>query len=106
MYSLPSAVRSIEPRPSTNMWACAWSFGWCSGWTRWRLSASSSAAEVATTSFMSQSFPSGDARCLPLTLAELAEIDRAAVVIGGAAEEHLALHLAVAHLPLEAIGDG
>src|SRR5579863_8804175 len=40
--------------------------------------------------------------CLPLTLAELAEVDRAAMMISGAAQEHIAFHAAVVHGALKA----
>jgi len=43
---------------------------------------------------------------LPLALAELAEIDRATVAVGGAAKKYVALHRAVVDGAFEAIGDG
>src|SRR5262245_25098799 len=44
--------------------------------------------------------------CLPLAGTELAQIDRSAVVVGCAAQEHLAAHGAIGNGAFEAIGDG
>src|SRR5262245_35708578 len=44
--------------------------------------------------------------CPPLALAKLAQINRAPVMIGGAAKKHLTRHLAAINSALEAIGDG
>src|SRR5437764_1506173 len=49
---------------------------------------------------------SSGALSLPLTLAELAEVHRAAMVVGCAAEDDFADHLAVGDLALETVGYG